>query len=99
MDVAFQMSLRRGASYGQPWCEIAGAWLSMLRLIALGGERDAAYWSAQLAAYGSASNTDMCHGRGRGWEPIMELGGWRWTKQFQLVFRFSSHQGRGGLSR
>ena len=40
------------------------AWLSTLKLsISGGGERDAACWSAQLAAYSSASNTDMCHGR------------------------------------
>ena len=49
------------------------AWLSTLRLTTLGGgERDAAYWSAQLAAYSSASNTDMCHGSERRWEPVME---------------------------
>ena len=50
------------------------AWLSTARLITLGGgERDAAYRGAQLAAYSSASDTDMCRGRGRRWDPIIEL--------------------------
>ena len=49
-------------------------WLSTARQTILGrGERDMAYWSAQLAAYSSASNTDMCHGRERRWDPVMEL--------------------------
>ena len=49
------------------------AWLSMLKLTTL--ERDAAYWSVQLAAFNSASNTDMCHGRESRWELVIELGG------------------------
>ena len=52
------------------------AWLSTLKLTTLeGGERDAAYCSAQLAAYSYASNTDMCHGRESRWDPVIELGG------------------------
>ena len=52
------------------------AWLSTPKLTTLGGgERDAAYLSAQLAAYNPASNTDMCHGRESRWGPVMELGG------------------------
>ena len=52
------------------------AWLLTARLTTLcGGERDAAYWSTQLAAYNSASNTDICHGRESRWDPVMELGG------------------------
>ena len=47
------------------------AWLSIARLA--GGERDAAYWSAQLVVYSSVSNTDMCHGRERRWDPVIEL--------------------------
>ena len=51
------------------------AWLSTLRLMTFGGgERDAAYWSAQLAAYNSASNTDMYRGRESRWDPVLELG-------------------------
>ena len=61
---------------------LAVAWLSMLRVMTLGGESDTAYWSAQLAAYNSASNTDMCHGRDRRGEPMMELGGWRNRRTF-----------------
>ena len=50
------------------------AWLSTPRLTTLGGgERVAAYWSAQLAANSSASSTDMCHGRERRRELVMEL--------------------------
>ena len=49
------------------------AWLPTHRLTTLGGgERDPAYWRAQLAAYSSASNIDMCYGRERRWEPVME---------------------------
>ena len=48
----------------------------------MGGESDAAYWSAQLAAYNSASNADMCHGRDRRGEPMMESGGWRNRRTF-----------------
>ena len=52
------------------------AWLSTLKLTTLGeGERDAAYWSEQLAPYDSASNTDMCQGKESRWDPVVELGG------------------------
>ena len=54
------------------------AWLSMLRWTTMEWEfRVAAYWSAQLAAYNSASNTDMYHGRGRRWDLMMEPDEWR----------------------
>ena len=71
-----QMSQRWEAWYEQPGHAMVykTAWLSTARLTALGrGERDAAYWSVQLAAYNSASNTAMCHGRERRWDPVMEV--------------------------
>ena len=57
------------------------AWLSMLRLTTLPVEcqwecKVAAYWSAQLAAYNSASSTDIYHGRGRRWNLMIEPDGW-----------------------
>ena len=56
------------------------AWLSTARLTAFGGgERDVAYWSAQLAAYSSASNTDIYHGRERRWDAAMELDWYGWS--------------------
>ena len=53
------------------------AWLSMHRLITLWESKVAAYWSAQLAAYNSASNTDIYHGRGRRWDLMIEPDEWR----------------------
>ena len=47
----------------------AAASASSLPMMTLRGrERVAAYWSAQLAAYNSASNTSR-------WGPVTELGG------------------------
>lgn len=71
IDVALQMSWRRG-----PEIALIAAWLSVLGLTTLGGgQRDATYWSAQLAAYSPALNTEICHGR-RG--PMMESDSDRW---------------------
>ena len=58
------------------------AWLSMLRLTTLPVEcqwefKVAAYRSAQLAAYNSASSTDIYYGWGRRWDFMIEPDGWR----------------------
>ena len=56
------------------------AWLSMLRLTTLECQWEfkvAEYWSAQLAAYNSASNTDIYHGWGRRRDLMIEPDGWR----------------------
>ena len=53
-----------------------------------------------MAAYSSASNSDMCHGRDTRWEPMMESGGRRWMKAaptFLPVFE-PSEKGRTSLS-
>ena len=57
---------------------LMAAWLSMLRLTALEWEfKVAAYWTAQLAAYSSTSNTDIYHGRCRRWDLMIEPDGWK----------------------
>ena len=67
------------------------AWLSMLRLTRpvlcwSGGMQLAAYCSAQLAAYSSASDMDIYSGRGKRWDLMMRPDGWRWTKAAPTLF-------------
>ena len=57
---------------------LMAAWMSMLRLTALEWEfKVAAYWTAQLAAHSSASNTDIYHERRRRWDLMIKPDGWR----------------------
>ena len=52
------------------------AWFSMLRLTALEWEfKVGVFWTAQLAAYSSASNTDIYHGSRRRWDLMIEPDG------------------------
>ena len=84
------MSWRRGArnEYSGREMELMAAWLSMLRLAALGcgGPAIAEDWGVAVdwgtavdwgAAYSSASKTGMYLGRGRRWDPIIAPDGWR----------------------
>ena len=83
------------------------AWLSMIRLTILaGGDRDAAYWSAQLVAMGFASSTGIViPGRARRWGPMVESGGCRRAKAVPAFLpgfepsgkrRISSAEGEAG---